>query len=146
MSKIVYCSECGTTIQIMRKAMPRFGRIIDLIEPHICLEIPIKIDLKVNPVPMFVQEPKGKFVQILNDLQPGPGVWPEPGGFPEAGQSVPPGTIGTDDLRDRRDTGSIKSTAPRSILSGVKSLDNTTPTHDLSDPEIDNRASDEGDE
>ncbi len=134
MSRIVYCSQCGTAISIIRKAMPKFGRIIDLIEPHECLDEPIQPDLTVNPVPAFVQEAKGKFVQILNDLQPGPGVWPE-AGIPE-GHVASPGMIGTDAFGDRRSTEFVRSTAPRSILTGVGKLDNTTPAHDLSEPNI----------
>lgn len=125
MPKIVYCSECGLGSTIIRKAMPKFGRIIDLIEPHTCLKEPIQPDLTVNPVPMYVQEAKGKFVQILNDLQP---------------TSLDPigvlGSVSTDDLADRRGVDVVKSTAPKSILTGIGSLNNTPPAHDLTEPNI----------
>lgn len=141
MSKIVYCSNCGVPVTIIRKAMPKFGRIIDLIEPHVCLDEPIQPDLTANPAPAYVQEAKGKFVQILNELQPGPGVWPQ-GGVPE-GSTGAPGMMGTGDLRDRRSNEFTKSSAPRSILSGLGQMENTSPAHNLVEPGMSQTATDE---
>jgi hypothetical protein len=110
MNKSVFCSQCGTELPITRKAMPKFSRIIDLVPPHECPEEPLSIDLTSNQAPKFIQEPKGKFVQVLNNLKP---------------------SLSTEELRDRRDiVGEVKSTAPLSILKGIGSLNHTIPEHD----------------
>lgn len=100
--KVVYCAACGTKLPIMRKALPKFGAIIDIVQVHTCPDSPIEFDLKPVDVPIFVT---GKFVQKLNELQPPP---------------KPLGMIGTDDLKDRRAPEHIKSSAPSSLLDSMR--------------------------
>lgn len=108
MSKQLFCAECGLPITVYRKAMPKFGTIIDLVIPHECLKEPVEPDLTYNPVPTFQPtEKKGKFVQKLDDLNLS---------FPGGSQ----GMVGTDDLRDRREE--VKSTAPLSIADQIKGM------------------------
>ena len=141
MANELFCSECGLRLQVIRKAMPRFGRIVDLIEPHVCLEVPIEPSFEPNPMTPFTREAKGKFVQVLNKLEPGPGVWPDAKkfGVPEGDTlqgNVPGfGMIGTDDLADRRGPEVVKSTAPQAIFTGLSQMQNSTPSHDLVEPE-----------
>lgn len=118
--KVVYCSNCGTRLAITRKALPKYGRIIDLIQPHVCLAEPIEFDLTPVDVPTFTGssgKDDGKFVQKLNEL------------FPLS--------TSTDNLKDRRKTENIKSepssSAPRTLLSNMKAMHNTTPVHDVGD-------------
>lgn len=73
MSRIFYCSECGSELVNTRMAVPKKGIILDLIESHECGE-------KVNLLELFSKgddicynpletEPK-KTVQNLNELFP----------------------------------------------------------------------------
>ena len=116
--KCVFCTNCGLRITVTRKALPKYGRIIDLIEPHECLDEPVEFDLTPIEVPAFTNVPernKNAFVQKLNELQPSP--------------------IGTKNLTDRRKTEDIKgdsSSAPRTLLDNIKSMHNTTPVNDMS--------------
>lgn len=101
--KEAYCANCGKRLAVMRKAMPKFGRIIDLVEWHECSEEPQEIDLTPIGVPVFDQKgDKTKFVEKLDRMQ---------------------GTIGTDMLRDRRKAEYVKeettSTAPTSLINEV---------------------------
>jgi hypothetical protein len=68
--KFVYCSNCGTRLEISRKAMPKYGRIIDIIPPHVCPDEPVELDFTLNPIPTTPEVPDGKFVQKLNKLEP----------------------------------------------------------------------------
>jgi hypothetical protein len=113
--KCVYCSNCGLRLTVIRKALPKYGRIIDLIEPHECLDEPVEFDLTPIEVPAFTSVPekgKNKFVQKLNGLQPR-----------------------TEGTGDRRNPEHIKSDAssiaPRTLLDSVKSMHNTTPVNDM---------------
>lgn len=114
--KYVYCSNCGLRLLVTRKALPKYSRIIDLIEPHKCLDEPVEFDLTPMDVPIPIAVPEGgnKFVQKLNELQPQP-------------PTVEPG--------DRRDIADIKkettSTAPRTLINNMKAMHNTTPVHDI---------------
>ena len=67
--KSVYCSECGTRLMVSRKAMPKYGTIIDIIPPHECPEEMVELDLAPSPVPIPAT---GKFVEKLNELNPTP--------------------------------------------------------------------------
>lgn len=116
--KHVYCSQCGTRLTISRKALPKLGRIINLIDPHVCLAEPIEYDLTPIEIPAFkvtVKEDENKSVQNLNKHQPP--------------------SIGTDDLKDRRKVEDVKSeassTAPRTLLDSIKVMHNTTPARDI---------------
>ena len=118
--KVVYCANCGTRLNIMRRAMPKLGRIIDVVEYHICPDEPVEIDLTPVDLPSFTEsEGNNKFVKILNDLQP-PSIL---------------GAIGADDLRDRRPLDQVKteskSTAPTSLGNLINSLEPSAPTKPL---------------
>lgn len=108
MSKSVYCSNCGTKIPIIRKALKGYGRIIELIDPHECLDEPIDLDLTPTEVPIK-QNREGKFVQKLNNLRPS--------------------QVNTADLKDRRKEADVKTSAPASIIQ------QTTNRMNFSEPE-----------
>ena len=79
--KFVYCANCGTRLNIYRKALPKYSTIIDVVEYHKCSPTPMEIDLTPVDIPVFKEtKGKNKFVQKLNDL----------------------GTISTEHLKDRR--------------------------------------------
>lgn len=118
MSKTAYCSQCGKKLNMMKKALPTYGRIINIVEQHECSEEPVELDLTPIDVPSFTPTFMGKdqFVQNLNKLDKKP-------------------KLGTEDLRDRRDTANIKddgvsSTAPQSLLNQVKQSIPTEPARD----------------
>lgn len=124
MSKIYFCANCGTRLNVFRKAMPKFGTIVDLVEFHECLDEPVEFDLAPVDVPRYApKEGKDKFAQKLNELQP---------------QSMLSAMSSTD-LRDRRSDSDVKSdidtTAPQGLLNQMKSLTNTTPKGELEDLE-----------
>lgn len=121
MSKTVYCAQCGMKLNTMRKALPTYGRIIDLVEQHECSEEPVELDLTPVDVPSFTPAFMGKdqFVQNLNQLD----------------KKARLGPLGTEDLRDRRDAVDIKSdvssTAPQNLIEQVKQSIPTDPARDL---------------
>ena len=112
MSKLIYCANCGLRLQRFRKALPKYGRIVDLIEPHVCTEEPHEFDITPMDVPTYTPSGENnKFVKKLNELSP-------------------PTTFQLNNtLKDRRPTEQVKSSAPESILSHVKNSINTTPTN-----------------
>ena len=116
--KFVYCANCGKKLSIMRKAMPKLGRIIDVVEFHECSDEPVEIDFTIEDVPVFTEQvDKNKFVQKLNELKP---------------QSIF-GELDTGELMDRRSKEDIKSTAPNSLLNNLHSIGNTSPAKPLND-------------
>jgi len=74
-NNVVYCARCGKPLPIYRKAMPHYGRILDIVEPHECEEM-YEIDLGKFVPPPGKEEVEdnmdNKFVQKLNDLKPLP--------------------------------------------------------------------------
>ena len=128
-----FCSNCGAQLKHIRKAVPKFGTILDLIEPHECLEV------AVDPAQVIVAAPisesdRDEFVKSLNDLKPTPPARLSP--IAEGKSLRPSSMIGTDDLRDRRfDKEDPKSTAPSSVLDQIKQMSGSIPAHDLKDSE-----------
>jgi len=115
MSKLTYCSNCGLRLSVYIKALPNYGRIVNLIPPHECTEEPVEFDLTPLDVPRFQPDEKNnKFVKKLNELA-----------------SKLPNT--DSDLRDRRPSDQVKSTAPESLLDNIKDMPNTTPANDISE-------------
>ena len=110
MAKFVYCSNCGTKSIIIRKAIVGYGRIINLVDPHECLEEPIELDLTPTEIPREASDQK--FVQKLNELE-------RP-------------SVSTMDLRDRRKIEEVKTTAPFSVLEQVKHAVGSSPEGDIS--------------
>jgi len=117
--RYVYCANCGTRLSIMRKAMPKYGKIIDIVEYHKCPNKPIKIDLEPVDIPIFIEkENKNKFVQQLNDLQP-PSIL---------------SSIGSE-LKDKRKMEDVKSdkltSAPTGLGNLIDSMQNSIPEGDI---------------
>ena len=69
---LVYCSQCGKKIQVFRKALPQYSRIIDMIQPHFCEELAeIEWDLTPFPIPANAASLKGdKFNDKLDETLP----------------------------------------------------------------------------
>lgn len=114
MSKFVYCSQCGTRLPRYRKAIKEIPTVIDMIDPHVCPDEPVPLDLGPSEMIEFV-EPKGKFVDSIKSMK-ARGV---------------PGQISTSDLGDRRAEPHIKSSAPLSVLDQLKSMNPSVPEKDL---------------
>ena len=112
MANFIYCSACGHKSLVHRKALPNFGKIIDVIEPHVCTEEVQELDLKPMEVPTQPLKGSNKFVDYLNELKPKVKDIFEPTG-------------------DKRSKEFIKSSAPESIISNLKSLQNLTPSRDV---------------
>jgi len=118
-AKPVYCSECGMKLSVTLKALKSYGRIISLVDPHVCADEPIPLDLTMEENPSDYGGER-QFVQKLNDL-------PDP---------VLRGAVSTADLRDRRPPDQVKTTAPVNIIQQMKSMIGTHPEGDISkDPE-----------
>jgi hypothetical protein len=128
----LYCANCGQPLQLIRKALPKLGAIVDLVSYHECSETPVPFDLSNLPLagePIPQVEGKEKFVKSLNDLGPS-----KPTFVPfERVEGRRPRMTGTDDLRDRRfdQEEKSKSTAPISVIDQIKSMGNSIPAHDL---------------
>lgn len=101
--KYVYCTECGSAIEVYRKATAQFSmKVMDLISPHKCEGVKSLKDLGIEPDPTPISM-TGKFVQNLNDLTKPKFIEPEPG--------------------DRRPTEHVKTTsAPKDVLDQIASM------------------------
>lgn len=119
--KHVYCAECGTKLEVTRKALPKYSTIIDIVPWHQCLDTPIEFDLSVNPIPIEPKMPDGKFVRNLNKLEP----------------SIPRVMAEGEVIGDRRPSDQVKQTsiAPKNLLDQMKSITHTELVGELSDPE-----------
>ena len=119
MANFIYCSACGHKSLVHRKALPNFGRIIDITEPHVCTEEIQELDLKPMEVPtQTIKGENNKFVDKINELKPKTKDIFEPTG-------------------DKRSKEFIKSSAPESIISNIRSLQNITPSRDVKDFSLD---------
>ena len=128
--KHFYCENCGMPLNITRKALPKFGVIVELVSYHECPEEPVPFDITNFPDPgEFVPvEGKQKFVQSLNGLKPSV----VQRGFEEGSNLRPSRMTGTDNLRDMRfGNDEIKSTAPSSVLDQIKAMSNSIPEREL---------------
>ena len=107
--KFIYCANCGQRQTLFRKALPSYGRIVELFEPHVCTEEVQEFDLEPLEVPTVVIKGDNKFVQKLNDLPKDPMVKMQ--------------------LRDQRSGGreEVTSSAPPSLHGMVDSQPNSTP-------------------
>ena len=130
--KTVYCANCGTRLNIMRKALPKYATIIDVAEFHKCPSVPVEFDLTPVDVPTFQEtKNKNKFVSKLNDLN-------KAHVGREIGHPTGIGGISTADLRDRRFESpeeKPKSSAPPSVLELIKGMENSPPERSLVEPE-----------
>lgn len=125
----LFCANCGVQLTVIRKAVPSAGTILDLVNPHECLAIP------VDPSKVIVlatnKEGEYKFVKSLNDL-PSKSIV---GAIPivekeNLARSLRPSSMtGTADLRDRRFDN--KTTAPESVLDQIKTMSNSIPSNKL---------------
>lgn len=112
----IYCANCGTRLNILNKALPKFGRTIKIAEYHECLEEPVALDLTPIEIPKFDNpEGKDKFVRKVNELEPPIGLR----------------DIGEDGLKDRRPNEHVKSEAPVSVLDQMQRDLHTTPANDI---------------
>ena len=118
MAKEFFCANCGTRLNLTRKALPKFGRIIDLIEWHECLEEPIELDLTPIDNPPIINKEKRSFTNNLEVLH----------------SKVTVGTLGTDNFLDRRPSEHVKSTAPQDLLSQLKNSLPSQPENDYEEP------------
>jgi len=121
--KKVYCANCGTCLNITRRALPKYARIIDVAEYHECLDTPTNLDL--DPIPESYPpriEGKDKFVKKLNELPK-----PSPYGVD---------TMSVGDQRKSQDLRSeLRSTAPKSLTRQLRDLPNSTPVRGPEDEE-----------
>ena len=129
----LYCSGCGLLLKVTRKALPKYGTILDLVEPHTCLEVPVD-PASIIEAPSIGEIPK--FVSSLNDLKPSPS-----NNLREPRRSS---MLGTDDLRDMRFDQQDKrpSTAPSSVLDQIKQMGNSIPSHEMKDGHTDSEMGD----
>lgn len=117
MAKIIYCSNCGQRLTLIRKAFPKLGHILEVVDPHECTKEPQELDLTPMQVPQFQPEPKGKFVQNLNELY-----------------SKPEGSLLNNTLKDRRPDDQTKSSsAPNAVLDTLKSMQHQPPDKEIPD-------------
>lgn len=133
----LYCANCGKSLQLTRKALPKLGVIVDLVSVHECSETPIPFDLAafsdvIKPIPI---EGNNKFVESLNKLEPSKPMMEKI--KPIEGKRSR--MTGTDDLRDRRFDQDKKQTtaAPLGVLDQIKQMSNSIPARDLVDDSTD---------
>jgi hypothetical protein len=127
----LFCANCGLQLRTIRKAVPKYGTILDLVEPHTCLETPVDPTTVLIEAPISTED-RNKFVESLNGLKPPASPL---GSIDRAPRR--PSMTGTDDLRDRRFDGKVPSIAPSSVLDQIKSMSNSIPAHDIKDATTD---------
>ena len=136
--KSFYCAHCGKHLLVTRKALPKYATIIELVHYHECSAEPLELDINPTEETRVVPiQGKDKFVQSLNKLNPISVV----GKVPEPMRRS--SMTGTDDLRDRRFDAEepVKSTAPGTVLSMLKGMQNSIPSRELtSEPEPESEA------
>ena len=98
--KSVFCSQCGQELPVTKKALPRYSRVIALIDPHECTEV-VTPNWEPSPAPLPSSGDQ-KFVEKLNELDPPKELTIDPG--------------------DRRDASVIKDAnfAPKGIRQFLK--------------------------
>lgn len=140
----LYCANCGVGLTLIRKALPKLGIIVNLVQYHECPQVidpDTKFDLDGKPA--SIVEGMDKCVLSLNQLEPShnQGVREfherDFGKIIEAAPKRGFGGVGTDDLRDRRfdQDRSAKSTAPNSIAEQIKIMSNSIPAHEVDEIE-----------
>jgi len=127
----LFCGNCGKQLHLTRKALPKLGVIVDIVDYHECTEELIPFD--TSKIEKFVPvEGKDKFVQSLNGLEP-----PCAGRVDEAPfvarAERRPSMQGTDDLCDRRFDTETKSTAPLSVVDQIRQMSNSIPAREASE-------------
>ena len=120
----LFCANCGLPLHHYRKALKDIGAIIDLIDYHQCVEVPIPFDIKNFPdaAPFIPIEGKEEFAKVLN----------------VAKKQLQPTTRPQKDeeLCDRRfENDKIKNSAPITVLDQIKSMTNSIPVHKELEPE-----------
>ena len=126
----LFCANCGLPLSLARKAMPKLGIIVDLVNYHECVSELVPFDINAL-VPKAI-EGKQKFVLSLNTLdaskpfQSHSKETERPRGFQG---------VGTDDLCDRRfgTEEGAKSSAPNSIVDQIRQMSNSIPAHEASE-------------
>lgn len=142
--KTFYCAECGLHLSTIRKAIPKMGMIVDIVEPHVCGEKLVPFSAPSSDIPKFVKDPSEyKFVKSLNELAPPIPERRAPVAERESNKDFPPslgkplhgapGMTSTGELRDRRfDTEDVvKSTAPAGILDQIRQMTNSEPSNSI---------------
>jgi len=130
MSKLYYCANCGQRLSVVRKSLPKYGTIIELIEAHECLDEPIEFDLTpIKPTLRIKDKSKTKFVQNLNQLNPKPVVTHLD--IESDATNLDRDRGGRVELKDRRSKESIKTSAPSSLLDQIKSIENSIPVGNI---------------
>lgn len=114
--KQVYCSKCHTELKLILKALPQYGRVVTLVDPHECLEEPLELNLEPVKVPVPENVIEDQTIADIDGLD-GAGIL---------------GSIGTDNLKDRRAPEHIKSSAPEGIIEQILNAQPSTPENDIS--------------
>lgn len=126
----VFCAACGLPLSMSRKALPKLGVIIELVNYHECAKEPVPFDINaLAPKPI---EGKNSFSQALNTLDISKPSAPAPS-RPEGERARGFVGVGTDNLRDRRfgNEEGAKSTAPNSISEQIRLMSNSIPAKEL---------------
>jgi len=132
MAKAYYCANCGKRLNIALKAIPKHAMIVSLVEYHECSEEVQEFDPAPMDSPTYVPEldkDHNKFVQKLNDLRSEPSTHVQSGG--DSTVEMMHKQSREFDLKDRRPTNQVKSTAPSALVDQLHNLQHTTPVHDV---------------
>jgi len=117
MSRKFYCSNCGQQLTITRKAIPKAGAIIDVVQFHECSAEMKILDIDLSH-PIVAEPVSGKdgFEKSLKEIK----------------VDRNPGMVSTANLRDRRfEKDEVKSTAPQSVQDMIGKMIPTTPAHPI---------------
>jgi hypothetical protein len=117
--KFIYCTQCNFKSPVIRKAMPKYATIIDVVEPHECSKELWPLDLTETPLTKFVDRQRDKGISEEHKKNYGPN--------PEGS------TLFNRDLKDRRDEPKQVTTAPGGILGAIHSGEPVSPAHDMFD-------------
>ena len=129
--RYVFCAQCGTKIEVLRKAVPALGKVFDIIRPHNCKEATNEEPADETMQKMVRNEKAAppnldkifdsfKYVQKLNDLEP---VKNDPV---------------MEDQSDKRSKDHLRkelpvSTAPPNLLRNIANIPHTSPAGDINE-------------
>ena len=141
MSKRYYCAKCGMKLEVVQKANPREGTVLNLVIPHICKETSFS-DLDKDVQPKEVST-KGAF-EILdkkNEAKLDKKIDKLFNDFPfvkKLNKATAEHEVVTQESGDKRDRKHLReelvtSSAPLNILD-MAAKSNVKPAHELEEP------------
>lgn len=101
MAKEIYCAICGVRVEVKLKALPKLGRVVGIVVPHVCSD-----DVTTDDLERLIAETKGQPI-VEKDAN-----------FPFIDKlNREMGKLEQPTFKDRREERDVSSTAPGGLSS-----------------------------